>query len=50
MTATQRYTRLALTAIFTVGCFAAGLATGVGSLHVMAVAGLVVGALILAHN
>lgn len=50
MTAAQRYTRLAAAALFAVGCFAAGLVTGVGELHIMAVAGVVVGALILAHH
>jgi len=50
MTDVQRYTRLAFTAVFTIGCFAAGLVTGVGELHAMAVAGLIVSALILAHN
>jgi hypothetical protein len=50
MTTAQRYTRLALAAIFAVGCFAAGLATGNTSLYALAISGVIVSAFILAHN
>lgn len=50
MTDVQRYTRLAFTAVFTIGCFAAGLATGNTSLYALAISGVIVSAFILAHN